>query len=213
MKKYIVLLLFFGMTTLLSAQNFFGGVIAGINASQVDGDNFSGYKKAGFNGGGFVGYQFTRRSGLRFGIEFSQKGARQNPKYDENGNLISPNAYTFLFRENCIDIPVAYMFYLNRLFVFEGGLSYTYIFNAMRSYDDTGSNDMSDIKKNSINMLLGVNVNITKHLFANLRFSYGLTPIGKATTQLTRGIFGVVGQYNNVFTLSLGWNFGKGNKF
>lgn len=212
MKKYIVLFLFFCISTILPAQNFFGGVIVGINASQVDGDNYSGYKKAGFNGGGFVGYQFTKRSGVRFGIEFSQKGAKQNPKYDENGNLISSNAYTYVFHQNCIDVPFAYQFYLNRLFVFEGGLSYTYIFHAKREYDDTGTNDLSDIKKNSINMLLGMNVNISKRLFANLRFSYSLTPIGKATTQHTRGLLGIIGQYNNVFTLSLGWNFGKGSR-
>lgn len=210
MKKIILLIFCCSIGFTIAAQNFFGGVIAGINASQVDGDNYSGYRQVGFNGGGFVGYQFTKRSGLRFGIEFSQKGARQNPKYDENGNLISNNPYTYIFRENCIDIPVSYLFYLNRLFVFEGGLSYTYIFNAKREYDDTGMNDLSDIRKNSINVLLGINVNITKHLFANLRFSYGLTPVGKATTQRTRGLFGEVGQYNNMFTLSLGWNFGKG---
>ena len=33
---------------------FYGGLIGGFNFSQVDGDNFAGYHKAGFNVGGVL---------------------------------------------------------------------------------------------------------------------------------------------------------------
>ena len=35
-------------------KTFYGGLIAGTNFSQVDGDNFAGYHKVGFNLGGIV---------------------------------------------------------------------------------------------------------------------------------------------------------------
>jgi hypothetical protein len=35
-------------------RTFYGGLIAGTNFTQVDGDNFAGYHKVGFNVGGVV---------------------------------------------------------------------------------------------------------------------------------------------------------------
>lgn len=209
MKKLLIIAIIYSfLSCTIFAQDFFGGVIGGINASQVDGDDYSGYRKAGINAGGFVGYRFTERSGVRFGIEFSQKGARQNMKFDDEGNYYPK----YLFRENCIDVPVTYQFYINRLFSADAGLSYSYLFNYYREYDGF-ENDYSDIRKSSLNMLLGFYINITQHLFTNLRFSYSLTPIAKATNPRTVSPIGINGQLNNMFTLSLGWNFGKGNKF
>lgn len=208
MKKLLIVTFFLTIATFaITAQDFFGGVIAGVNASQVDGDDFNGYRKAGINAGGFVGYQFTYRSGIRFGIEFSQKGSRQNSKFDDEGNYYPK----YLFRENCIDVPLSYQFYINQLFSVDAGISYTYLFNYYRE-DDGFEGDYSDIKKNSLNMLLGFYVNITPRLFTNLRFSYSLTPVAKATTQKTVSPIGRNGQLNNMFTISLGWNLGKGNK-
>jgi len=60
-----------------SAQRFIGGLTAGINLTQVDGDQVFGYHKVGFNGGPFVKLMIDKKQRFSVTIEllYSQKGA------------------------------------------------------------------------------------------------------------------------------------------
>ncbi|MEZ4775991.1 MAG: porin family protein [Bacteroidia bacterium] len=57
------------------AQNLGGGLSLGFNASQVDGDNFRGFNKAGFSVGGFVTYPLNDRFSLQPEILIEQLGS------------------------------------------------------------------------------------------------------------------------------------------
>lgn len=59
----------------LTAQNFGGGLLVGFNASQIDGDNFSGFNKAGLSIGGFVDYELTKNVLFQPEIQFDQLGS------------------------------------------------------------------------------------------------------------------------------------------
>jgi hypothetical protein len=42
----------------VAPRTFYGGLVGGVNFTQLDGDNYAGYHKVGFNGGGIVYARF-----------------------------------------------------------------------------------------------------------------------------------------------------------
>ena len=75
MKHLLIAFLFSAALLPLSAQNFGGGLIVGLNASQIDGDNASGFNKAGLSIGGFVDYEITKNVLFQPEILFDQLGS------------------------------------------------------------------------------------------------------------------------------------------
>jgi len=71
--------LFFCFLPSASAQRFIGGIAAGINATQVDGDEIFGYNKVGFNGGPYVKLMLDERQRFSLTMEllYTQKGAQK----------------------------------------------------------------------------------------------------------------------------------------
>src|SRR5690554_2436533 len=103
MKQSIYTLLFiaFMLSNMQSiAQGFNTGILAGINASQVSGDNYSGFNKAGILVGLFTNLDVSEKVNLQFEINYSQKGSRKNPKTDEGDHEF------FLLRLNYIEVPM-----------------------------------------------------------------------------------------------------------
>ncbi|RMG31113.1 MAG: hypothetical protein D6730_01685, partial [Bacteroidetes bacterium] len=74
------------------SQNVGGGLILGLNASQIDGDRFAGFQKAGLNIGGFVYYAFSPSLRLQPEIVFEQLG--------------SANEQELIIKMNYISVPV-----------------------------------------------------------------------------------------------------------
>ena len=71
----LLFLVFQACKNISTAQPFFGGVSAGLNVSQVDGDGFSGYNKAGLYAGFFVNTMIREKMGAQFEIRYSEKGS------------------------------------------------------------------------------------------------------------------------------------------
>ncbi|HHB78501.1 MAG TPA: PorT family protein [Saprospiraceae bacterium] len=86
MQKILVFLSFYILSSIhLQAQDqrFMGGVIVGLNASQIDGDNAAGYNKAGLMVGLRGGAYLTEKASLTVDMLYSQRGSRRVPKNDE----------------------------------------------------------------------------------------------------------------------------------
>ena len=196
----------------VQGQNFYGGGAAGINGCQVGGDELSGYNKLGFYGGGFVGWRFTPMSAVRMGLEFSQKGSKETPTEENDYN-------SYLMHLNCIDLPVLYQLFFNiqrQQFSLEAGLSYTYIIGDPKEEgsDGTGFHYIVNgtgvpFVTSSLNIVAGLYYHINQNLFVNFRTSNGITPIRKDPA-IRQHTFRWHGQSNDVITLSIGWDFGKG---
>ena len=108
MRKVLFFFLFVIIIETVSSQQFHGALTAGVVGSQVAGDGYSGFHKGGIFAGGYVGWEFTKHSGLQLELTYFQKGSRENPK-EENG-------YRYLlFRVNYIELPVLYMLKLPSL--------------------------------------------------------------------------------------------------
>jgi hypothetical protein len=198
----------------MQGQNFHGGVKAGINGCQVGGDGYAGYHKAGFFGGGFVGWQFTPMSAMRMELEFSQKGSKLTPT-EENGHE------SYLMHLNCIDLPLLYQLSFNiqkQKFSFEAGISYTYIIGDPKEeyFDGSGFSNIPPgtgkaFTPSSLNFVAGLYYHINQNLFVNFRTSNGITPMRKDPHLKRHPLLGMGGQYNDIITLSIGWDFGKGS--
>jgi len=108
-----------------SAQRFIGGVAAGINLTQVDGDQVFGYNKVGFNGGPYIKLMVDKKQRFSVTMEllYTQKGAQKKypgpipheychpigdtaffdgnfPKYDEK--------FFYKLRTDYIEIPILF---------------------------------------------------------------------------------------------------------
>lgn len=79
MKKLFILTFCTLILSSISAQRFIGGVVAGMNLSQVEGDEVNGFKKFGFNGGGSIMLSLNEKQTFFITTEilFTQKGAYQ----------------------------------------------------------------------------------------------------------------------------------------
>lgn len=204
MKKSI-LILFLVMPLITFGQRFYGGVMAGLTASQVDGDTYSGYNKPGITAGAFVGMNINTNLGLNMELGYNAKGAR------ETGTVENPVHYKLAL--HYISLPLFLTYTLNKKFAVEGGLSTSYLM-AYHAEGMDGTGNISEIldavpiKKIDISYLVGFGYHITDHFYLNFRFSYSIFAIRKyENADFNYGpiakLFGVNnGDYNNTISFS-----------
>jgi len=166
-------LILIGLTFSSSAgaqESFNAGILAGINASQVNGDGYGGFNKAGILVGLFSNIDISQKLNMQLEINFSQKGSRRNPKTDEGDTDF------FLLRMNYIEIPIMLRTDYKR-FKFEGGLYYSQLVN-YHLEDELGEFDipeeLNQFNNNDIGFLFGVYFNFTESLLMNWRYSNSL---------------------------------------
>lgn len=185
-------------TGFMHAQSFNGGVLFGLNATQIDGDDLGGYNKAGFTAGVFVFNQLSERFKLQLEVKYSGKGSA-TPKD-------SPEFYKI--RLDYAEVPVIASFRAAKHFYIDGGLSYGYLFRAEHF---TGAwQDFDDgPKKSEVAFLGGVHYELMKHISVSARMGYSLFALTNAERkQVGTGFnnYYVGPWYNNVVTFSLYYN-------
>lgn len=195
--------------TPLSAQRFQGGLLAGITASQVDGDSYSGYNKVGLMGGVFVNTGFKYNFGAQLEIRYAGKGAQKPTSSDDTE--------VYKLSLHYIDLPLMITYTFKKRAIFDLGIVPGYLF--ARKGKDSGGNlpqeFLVEFKKLDIAWLAGVNFKITENLIVNLRYSYSLMSINdypddNPTYNWIGKLFGYnIGDYNNYLTLGVYYQFLK----
>lgn len=189
-----------------NAQNFNAGVLAGINASQVAGDGYSGFNKAGILVGLYSNIDLSDKINLQFEINYSEKGSRKNP------NTAKGDTEFFLLRLNYIEIPVMARVRHKR-FTFEGGVYYGQLVNDYIE-DENGPTEIppefNQFKDFDFGGLIGINFNLTENIIMNWRYSNSIIPTKEhdsgAAWWFNRGT------YNNYMSFSLRYEFIGGNQ-
>lgn len=140
-KKSTIASLLVWMTFQLTAQQFHGGFTLGLVGSQVAGDNYSGFKKAGIFGGGFVSLDVSDRSALQMELTYFQKGSRENPTEKNNYDY-------YLFRADYIELPLLYQFKSgkDRNLIIEAGPSIGFL---MHYFEEDETEVISDYTTNT----------------------------------------------------------------
>jgi hypothetical protein len=192
------------MPVLSLAQEFNGGIIAGGIISQVDGDTWKGYDKFGYLAGGYVSLKISPHSSFQMEMAYIQKGSRHNAD--------SSNFYdqTYLLRLHYLEIPVLYQYTFGRRFSLEAGPAVDVLMGYEEEQDGISDPPTEPIRNITLSGILGASVYLTHNLKANFRLNYSLMSLRDTDAPYPdayRKMFFQYGQFNNVLSLSLMWDF------
>jgi hypothetical protein len=202
MKKTVFIFLLW-IPIVAFSQHFNGGILAGGVVSQVDGDMQGGYKKFGYLGGAYVRLEVSKRSAFQMEMEYIQKGSRKN------ADSVNPNES--VLRLHYLEIPILYQFSAGKHFAFEAGPAFDVLIGSTRIYNGSvyEGTDADPLSPLTINGILGAGFYFGQHLKATARINYSISSIRSGNMYLDgyRYIFWQWGQFNNVISLSLSWDF------
>ncbi len=184
-------------------RRFHPVLFLGIVASQVDGDLYGSYSKAGLNGGFGITRAIHPKWNFDLGISYVQKGSRKN---------INPkdNDYTFyILRLNYVEIPLLFKYHI-KTFNIVFGINAGYLIS---SHEESHVGLITyPFKKTDFCASLGLEFKMTEKLSVMIKTNYSVRPVRDYLVQsyYTPTIFikgAKPGLYNNYITLSLHYTF------
>lgn len=202
-KKIVVPIIFLFLWNLSSAQRFNGGVLAGFNGTQVEGDTYKGYNKPGILAGFYVETDVAPAIFLAMEIKYSQKGARNRP------TLKQPEKY--IMRLDYIDVPVYMAFRTSDRGSLLAGVSTGYLFRS-KEFDNEGEFPIEDQHAfNNIDLqpFIGFQFDFLDKVKADLRFALSVLPIRGQPGDSATNYYWLNNQFNNVISLALYYQFGR----
>lgn len=159
-------------------QRFKAGLVLGITASQVDGDNYIGFDKRGIQGGIFGEAVLTKQISLLTELFYTPRGAKievgrtgYNPK-----DRIIHLAY--------MEVPIVFQFKTKADglgYFLETGMSYSRLFDKRINEDFVPAGEVSykvlsdEFKSGEFSFLAGLGYQFSKHLGLKLRYSLSVT--------------------------------------
>ncbi len=172
-----LLLLFAAMT---GAQTFRASALAGVNLSQIDGDDLLGFYQPGPNAGLRVVAILSERWRVGPELLYTQQGARRNR------NSLNLSDFS-RFRLNTIEIPLM-VYYKDWRVTAEAGAAYQRLFG-YTILDDRGEDVTAGypLKQDLFSLQLGVTVYLTPRLGVNFRWSRHLADLQTAESPRLRG--------------------------
>ena len=188
---------------LFSQNQFGGGFYGGVSTSQVGGDGYSGFDKAGVAVGGFVNTSFTNKKlDWQFEILYLNKGSRQAPDFEKGIPYLE-------IKLSYVEVPLLIRYHYKKL-LFELGVSYGRLVSH-REFD--GNGDIANprpFKLYEVAGLVGLNYAFTEKLMMNVRISNSILPVRDFFIVSRFGPAG--GSYNNILMFTLRYEFSKKSK-
>ncbi|MBA3704824.1 MAG: PorT family protein [Bacteroidetes bacterium] len=201
MKKiiYIFFVVFLFCAQAFSQQRFRAGLKTGVSTSQVAGDTYSGFNKAGLDGGGFVTGKINEKWTVQFEIIYIQKGSRHNFN-SEIGD------YTYYFLQlDYIEVPLLFQFHQKK-FTFELGPGYGYLLKEKEYNHVMDLTGYRPFNKNEICLNVGISFVLYKNFGINWRYSNSISSIRSHASGAST--WNNPGQRNNVLAFCLTYMFG-----
>ncbi|MBI9037169.1 MAG: PorT family protein [Bacteroidales bacterium] len=175
MRIFILFLLIFFFTADQGySQRIKGALIAGFNATQVDGDEVVGYNKLGLNVGAAAIIPFKKKWSFSIENVFSQKGSHRGEIY------IDSLSGSYTLRLNYVEVPVLVHFTDKEIITVGSGFSWGRLVGAKEWEHGQRTNTSAKngpYDKNEFSWLADLRFRIWKRLKFNLRFSYSLAKI------------------------------------
>jgi hypothetical protein len=225
MKKTLIILtaiLVLGFTKSAVSQWIYGAVSAGMNLTQVDGDEEFGYRKIGFNGGPSVIKPIGKNRNWSVTMEllFSMKGSRQKSEYPANDTVMDTVNYYDGYKLNLDYVEIPLLVHYTDKKVISAGAGFSYgqrvgykeleDHNKMSGWQEMDS--ASAYSNYDLSVLADVRIRIWKRLWLNGRFSYSMLPIRTRVFSVPAtptDLTWTRKQYNNVITLRLTYVFNE----
>jgi hypothetical protein len=199
MKKLFLITFFILYTTFSFSQKFHGGLFAGVAASQISGDQLTGYNKAGIFAGGFTNYHFTEKLALQLEIYYIQKGSRKNPHPKSNDYTV------YKLNLQYVEMPLLFKWEFSKRFFLEVGPSIGAVMNNTGKEKDEGG-VIPNTQRPVFNRfdfcgVLGMGVNISRNFKVNIRTIDSFIPVRKPVVGTSYRLDRL--QYNTTIALSL----------
>lgn len=199
MKKiYPIIIILFFFASPAIAQKFQGGFAGGLVGSQVAGDTYSGYNKAGIYTALWVRLGLNERSSLQTEISYFQKGSRHNPD-DKRQDMTF-----YLMRLGYIEMPFLYQLTIKNKLTLEVGPSFSVL---LHSYEELDYQEVNYGKFSLINpsFMAGIGFPVTERLGVHFRMNSSVLSI--RAKELNGGIYRVFdnGQYNDCILFFLSY--------
>lgn len=200
MKTIFIIIFFFFSIAICHAQRFDGGVLLGVSASQIDGDNEYGFHKGGPVAGVWVSTDFDNKFSGQLELKYIAKGSAP-PKDD-------PDPSFYRIRLQYIEIPVLVIYRVHDMINLEAGASLGYMIKEQFDPDGNGYY-VPDGNPNRIEAATqaGINVKVIEKLFLNIRHSYSIFPFREFGYGLSN--FSTGGLSNHVASVALYYQIGK----
>ena len=157
----------------VSAQRILGALSAGMNLTQVDGDEFYGFHKTGFNVGPSVIIPFGRNRNFSFVLEllYSQKGSVHRGSTDTSN---------FRITLDYAEIPLLVRFTDKKMISGGVGFSYGQVINykeTRNAFFDTLFRYQTPLSDNEVSIIGDIQIRLWSKLWANLRYQYSLASL------------------------------------
>ena len=183
-------------------QNFKTGINLGIAATQISGDNLSGFNKSGPILGGFIYREFKKNWSFEIGMQYILKGSRKIPNFDIG------DYSRYLLRLHYIEMPFLLNYHYKNFMLFGGlsigGLLNWNVYNEIGLYP-AGSDEKRPFKRYELADNFGVSYILGQGINLCVNMSYSLLPVrnhvSNAVWLFNRG------QYNSALCVSLRYKF------
>jgi hypothetical protein len=188
---------------LLGQQTFQAGILAGLNTSQIHGDNYWGWNQVGAVVGFFVSTNSENKVWYQMELQYSRKGSRKIANPEKNDYDV------FELRLNYIEVPLLVRFNYRKL-CFQGGLSGGVLFR-VREWDDFGEIKARDFRPWEVSFILGGGYKFSQRFYIDVRTTNSLAPVKKFDSPFNYPRFYLnlfnKGMYNNLISFTLGYRF------
>jgi len=154
----------------LQAQTFKAGLVFGVTASQINGDDSAGFNKPGLEGGLKSLVSLTEKSDISLEILYSQRGAKEEAR---------PGDVQSIYRIDYVTVPIVYSYKdwkaedyyrVN----FHGGLSYGRLINAELDNEADNTAFVDAWRTNDLSILVGATYFINKNFGLTFRYNRSL---------------------------------------
>lgn len=175
--------------------------MVGLSASQVAGDSYSGFNKAGPIGGFFINLEASDHSRFQMELYYIQKGSKKN------ANAVEGDYESYLLRLNYIEMPLLYQYNFG-WFAIEAGPAVAF---TMSGYEENNGEDVQadDFAFATFQLHFGVVFTIADNWKIDIRTNNSFTNLRQDThTGHVRRIFpNNYGQFNDVLQFTLAYQF------
>lgn len=188
-------------------KSFYGGLVLGLNATQVDGDTYAGYHRVGLNAGGIVYWRFVNQVALSLEILYSQKGSRAVKE------STSPYAGSYFskysIKLNYAEVPLMFHYFFSSKYQIGFGGSFNGLISSKESLIQINpvhiDESLFPFNKFHVDLMGSISMAVWKGLVLDVRFQYGITPL-RDYQNVPFG-YGSSNQFDNMFTFRIQYLF------
>lgn len=148
-----------------SAQEFEGGLLCGISASQIDGDDYGGYHKIGLTAGAFLKRELGDNWLTQFEMRYMQKGAAW---YEGD----------YIITLNYIELPFLVQKKIKEKYIPELGIAPSVFVYGINASNHIKSR-LEHYRKFNMDIRLGMNYQVTAHFSGSFQYLRSVLPIAR----------------------------------